>query len=112
MSDGKFINNGEYDFNKLRAFKLSPFFNESINGNDSLENMDLGRVTIKEFLKNIVVTNLFNVPQLLIDALSVSLESLEEQNDEVLYAWCSVMNLPVIQIVKFNNYIIGINCNS
>ena len=48
--------------------------------------MDLGRVTIKEFLKNIVVTNLFNVPQLLIDALSVSLESLEEQNDEVLYA--------------------------
>lgn len=53
------------------------------------------------------MTNLFNVPQLLIDALSVSLESLEEQNDEVLYAWCSVMNLPVIQIVKFNNYING-----
>ena len=41
LSDGKFINNGEYDFNKLRAFKLSPFFNESINGNDSLENMSI-----------------------------------------------------------------------
>lgn len=74
---------------------------------DGLQKMDLGRVTIKEFLKNIVVTNLFNVPQLLIDALSVPLESLEEQNDKVLYAWCSVMNLPVIQIVNFNNYING-----
>ena len=38
---GKFINNGEYDFNKLRAYKLSPFFNESINGNDSLENTSI-----------------------------------------------------------------------
>lgn len=74
---------------------------------DGLQKMDLGEVTIKEFLKNIIETNLFNVPQLLIDALSTPLESLEEQNDEVLYAWGSVMDLPVIQILRFNNYING-----
>ena len=74
---------------------------------DGLQKMDLGKVTIKEFLKNIVEANLFNVPQLLIDALSVSLESLDEQSDEVLYAWVSAMNLPVIQILRFNNYING-----
>ena len=74
---------------------------------DGLQKMDLGKVAIKEFLKNIVEANLFNVPQLLIDALSVPLESLDEQNDEVLYEWVSAMNLPVIQIIRFNNYING-----
>ena len=87
-----------------KAYETLSKCREILNG---LQKMDLGKVTIKEFLKNIVEANLFNVPQLLIDALSVPLESLDEQNDEVLYAWVSAMNLPVIQILRFNNYING-----
>lgn len=76
---------------------------------EELSKIDLRTHSIKDLLQLVAENDLFKLPDVLVEALSISSDSSTEGVEEksALSAWINVMDLPAIQVQIFADYISG-----
>ena len=75
---------------------------------DILANMDFNVVTIRELITYVCTTHIFVVPEILKRASKMVLNDLTEDDKEdmdIVCSWIKVMDLPVNQIKRFDDYV-------
>lgn len=76
---------------------------------EELSKIDLTTQSIKDLLILVDENRLFKLPDVLVEALSISSDSTTEgvEDKSALSAWINVMDLPALQIQLFDDYISG-----